>query len=229
MPKPPIETDRRRPLPPDVLYAELARLAGGLASPTRLRALHLVFQGEKSIDQLAALLGESTANTAAHMKALRAAGLISARRQGKYVYQQAAHPSVVRLFLALREAGEALAPALRLHDPMDDDDASPVTLDELEEQTAPRRALLIDLRPAPEYQAGHLPGALSLPLPELDARLPGLPARRRLLVYCRGKYCPDARRGAHQLRHAGLRAERLLFGVPEWCASGRALAVGGAQ
>jgi len=213
----------------DDLYAELARVAASLSSPTRLRALNLLFQGEKSIDQLAALLGESEANTAAHMKALRAAGLVTARKQGKHVFQGANRESGLRLFLALREAGEALVPALRLIEQEgNDESSSEVTVDELEACVGPRRAVLVDLRPANEFEVGHLPGATSVPLSRLEERLSELPRARRLLVYCRGKYCPNARRGTLTLREAGLRAERLRFGVPEWLASGRGLDVGAA-
>lgn len=214
----------------DDLYAELARVAASLSSPTRLRALNLLFQGEKSIDQLAELLGESEANTAAHMKALRAAGLVTARKQGKHVFQLADRESGLRLFLALREAGEALSPAVRLIEQAGNDDqcTSEVTLGDLEACVGPRRALLIDLRPANEFEVGHLPGATSVPFSSLEEGLSELPRARRLLVYCRGKYCPNARRGTLVLREAGLRAERLRFGVPEWVASGRGLEVGAA-
>ncbi|AKV00255.1 Transcriptional regulator, ArsR family [Labilithrix luteola] len=211
----------------DALYTELARVAASLSSPTRLRALNLLFQGEKSIDQLAELLGESEANTAAHMKALRAAGLVTARKQGKHVFQEANRESGLRLFVALREAGEALLPAVRLLEQENDDEcSSDVTMAKLDTTIGPRRAALVDLRPAEEYEVGHLPGATSVPFAQLEQRLSELQRKRRLLVYCRGKYCPNARRGTLVLRKAGLQAERLPFGVPEWLASGRALGMG---
>ncbi|AKT41182.1 ArsR/SmtB family transcription factor [Chondromyces crocatus] len=211
----------------DYLYAGLASLAASLSSPTRLRALHLLFQGAKSIGRLAELLGESEANMAAHMKALRAVGLVTACRQGKYVFQEANRECGLRLFLALRGAGEVLVPAVRLLEQEGgDESASALRAEALEEHVGPRRALLADLRPLDEYEAGHLPGASSVPFASLDARLQELPKRRRILVYCRGKYCPNARRGTLLLRQHGLRAERLQFGVPEWLASGRALVEG---
>ena len=214
----------------DDLYAELARLAACLSSPTRLRALNLLFQGEKSLDRLAEELGESEANTAAHMKALRAAGLVTARREGKRVFQKADREAGLRLFLALRDAGEALLPAVRLFEQsIDDESTSNVGMENLEETIGPRRAALVDLRPANEYEVGHLPGATSVPFAHFERTLPELPRARRILVYCRGKYCPNARRGTRVLREAGMRAERLRFGVPEWLASGRPLSVGAAR
>jgi DNA-binding transcriptional ArsR family regulator/rhodanese-related sulfurtransferase len=205
------------------IYPELARIASALAHPTRLRALNLVFQGEKSIDELATLLGESPANTAAHMKILRDVGLVTARRQGKHVLQAAAAPSTLRLFVALREAGEVTSAAVKLLEKDAGSTASSVDMGALEDVVGPRRALLVDLRPAEEFDAGHLPGATSLPIDALPARLAELPSRRRILAYCRGKYCPSAQRGTTVMREAGLRAERLAFGVPEWRAAGRAL------
>lgn len=205
-------------------YSELARLAAALSSPIRLRALNLLFQGEKSIEELATLLGESEANTAAHMKKLREVGLVSARRQGRHVFQRANADEGVRLFLALRDASEALLPAMQLLNQKGlDAYASQVGVDELEAQVRQRRAALLDLRPRGEFEAGHLPGARSLPFAELTDRAGELPRRLRLLVYCRGKHCPNAERGTVWLRGEGLRAERLRFGVPEWIASGRSL------
>jgi DNA-binding transcriptional ArsR family regulator len=206
------------------VYEQLARVAGALASPVRLRALHLLFQGPRSIEELASELGASVANTGAHMKALREAGLVTAERRGKYIIQATHGQEPLRLFLSLREAAESLLPAMQLlHRACDDDAPSEVSPETLAEATGRRRAMLADLRPAPEYRAGHLPGAVSIPFDELEARLGELPGRRRILVYCRGKYCPKARRGAELMRGRGLRVERLLFGVPEWLGSGRAL------
>lgn len=205
------------------LYEELARIAAALASPTRLRALNLILQVPKSIEELAEELGESPANTAAHMKALRSAGLVSAERRGKYVHQKPSEEAVLELFLALRAAGEALSPAIRLLNEAPDDTASDVSPAELESLVVARKAILVDLRPAREFEAGHLPGARSMPFDTLSKRCRDVSRKRRILAYCRGRYCPTARQGVLALRIAGLRAERLRFGVPEWVADGRAL------
>lgn len=209
------------------LYEELGKVAAALTSPVRLRALNILFQGEKSIDQLAEALGESPANTAAHMKALRNAGLVRAERRGKRAYHVAANPHALRLFMALREVGEALSPAVGLLERAQHDEAaSPLSMEELRARPKRRSEILVDLRYADEYTAGHLPGAVSAPFDDLGDHLPQLASKRRVFVYCRGKYCPRARLGTDLAREAGVRAERLGFGVPEWSAAGIALEPG---
>lgn len=205
------------------VYQALSQLAAALSNPTRLRALHFLFQAPRSIEGLADLLGESEANTAVHMKSLRNAGLVRPHRQGKYVIQEVSEPCVLQLFMALRDAGEQLSPVMRMLDDNTDESASPLTPDELARLPSVRNVVLLDLRPETEYALGHLPGARSVPFQALPERMKALPARRRILAYCRGKYCPNARRGVALMREAGLRAERLRFGVPEWRAQGLAL------
>ena len=204
----------------------IALTASALASPHRLKALNMLFQGPKSIDALAECIGESHANTAAHMKALRAAGLVSASRQGKYVIQQAALPEALELFLALRAAAEQHNPQTRLAMQTLTATASPVQPEEVDALIVGRKALLLDLRPEIEFEVGHIPGARSLPLDQISARAGSVPRRARILAYCRGKYCPSAGEGVEALRGAGLKAERLVFGVPEWRARGLPIAVG---
>lgn len=207
------------------LYTGIAQTAAALASPTRLRALNLLFQGPKAIDALAEQLGESHANTAAHMKALRAAGLVSASRQGKYVVQQAVLPEALRVFLALRAAAEQHNPTVRMMLHAQAATASTVQPGELSELIAQRKAVVVDLRPELEWRAGHIPGARSLPYDQIAMRAQGLSRRRRVLAYCRGKYCPTASAGVDALRGAGLRAERLAFGIPEWVGQGLPVAI----
>src|SRR5690606_31956687 len=200
-------------------YEPLAAMAQALSSPKRLRAMNFLCQEPKSVEALAALLGESVANTAAHLKPLKAAGLVTAERHGKYVLHEVRDPAALALFMALREAGEALSPALRLARTQSED-VSAVTMDALSAVASERGVTVVDLRPESEYRAGHLPRARSMPLESLDAQLAGLPRRGRLLAYCRGAYCAKAREGVSRMRAAGLRAERLDFGVPEWRAAG---------
>lgn len=209
------------------LYAGVAQTAAALASPTRLRALNLLFQGPKVIEALAEQLGESHANTAAHMKALRTVGLVSAQRQGKYVLQQVVLPEALRVFLALRAAAEQHHPEVHLALQDEVTTASPVQPGELGELIAQRKAVVVDLRPEPEWRFGHIPGARSLPFEQVAARASDLPRKRRVLAYCRGKYCPTATAGVAALRSAGLRAERLTFGVPEWRGQGLPIAAQG--
>lgn len=209
-----------------MLYEELARLAAALANPTRLRALNLILQIPKSIEELSEELGESHANTAAHMKTLRAAGLVAADRRGKHVYQKPAQKAALELFLALRAAGEVLSPNIRLLNETPDETASAVAPADLECLLKERKAILIDLRPRLEFEAGHLPGASSLPFTELSERSGELPRERRILAYCRGRYCPQAKQGVLMMRTTGALAERLSFGVPEWLAEGRPIIPG---
>lgn len=211
------------------LYDELARIAGALAHPKRLRALNLLLQGPKPIEALAELLGESPANTAAHMKALRAAGLVTPARAGKYVFQHVSHDAVAKLFLCMRNAGEQLRPAVALLRAENDASASPVTTSELAQIIEAKEAVLVDLRPSEEFEVAHIPGARSMPFASLSKTASALPRRRRILAYCRGKYCPNGRRGVAVLQDAGLRAERLAFGVPERRAEGRPLEIGSVQ
>lgn len=202
-------------------------MAAALAHPKRLRALNLLFQGEKPVDQLAALLGESAANTAAHLKILRSAGLVTARRDGRRLFQATIEETALPLFMALRDAAERSSAALQLEAKAAADAVSDVAMETLEAAVGPRRAVLVDLRPDEEFAAGHLPGARSLPFAQLSDRMGELPSGRRVLAYCRGKYCPNARRGTLTMREGGLRAEQLRFGVPEWRAAGFAVEVGG--
>src|SRR5690606_36842648 len=131
--------------------------------------------------------------------------------------------AALALFMALREAGEALSPELRL-ERMEASEVSAVTMEELPRVAGQRGVTLVDLRPESEYAAGHLPRARSLPLDAPDAGSAALPRRGRLLAYCRGAYCGSAREGVRKLRDAGFKAERLDFGVPEWRAAGLPLA-----
>lgn len=204
----------------DDLYTGLSQVAAALASPTRLRALNLLFQGPKSIDALAVLLGESHANTAAHLKVLRAVGLIDARRHGKHLIQHAVEPEALRVFMALREAAERSHPATQLKAAAVQRASATVGPHELQGLLQSRRVLVYDLRPEVEYAAGHIPGARSLPLEVLPERVARLRTKQRVMAYCRGKYCPSASQGVGLLREAGLRAQCLAFGVPEWRALG---------
>lgn len=210
----------------EAVNGELARIAGALANPTRLRAINLLLQEPKAIEELASALGESQANTTAHMKVLRGAGLVVADRRGKFIFQQVNGEEVLRLFMALRVAGEALSAPIRLLNDAADDSESVLATDELNGALCEEDTVLVDLRPAREFAAGHLPGARSVPVAHLGEHAAALRRHRRVLAYCRGRYCTNAVLGVDILRADGVSAERLAFGVPEWRAAGQPIVIG---
>jgi rhodanese-related sulfurtransferase len=195
-------------------YGELARIGKALGSPVRLRLLDLLRQGTRTVEALAEAAGASVANSSQHLQQMRAAGLVAAERRGQHVEYRLAGARVSSVFAALRDLGEAILPELtRLRR----------ELGALPEEE--RRALLarirsgdvtlVDVRPEAEYRAGHLPGARSIPIGELRARLGELPRRGEVVAYCRGPYCPFARDAVEILAAAGFRARHLDLGVPD--------------
>jgi len=210
----------------EALYDEFARVAHAMASPKRLRLVNLLCQGPKPVEALAAEIGESIANTSAHLKVLRDARLIEGQRHGRQVLYDVTGDATVGLWMALRRTAEVTSPAVQQiearHYGADVADISP---ERLAEELPSSKSILLDLRAVEEYRAGHLPRARSLPFAELDKALSTLPRSRRILAYCRGKYCAMAVRGVTRLRQAGLRAQRLPLGVPEWRALGLPLEI----
>jgi rhodanese-related sulfurtransferase len=205
------------------LYGQLARVALALGSQGRLQILELVAQGERSVDALAAMTGLSVANTSKHLQALRQAGLVSARKEGLRVYYSLAGDDVVGLVSALRAVAEhRVAEVERLvrlwlaHR----DEMEPIPAGELLERAKKGLVTVLDVRPAEEYAAGHIPGAISVPVDKLESFLSRLPKRREVVAYCRGPYCLMSFEAVEKLRKRGLRARRLENGLPEWRAAG---------
>jgi len=201
------------------LFQQLARIGTALSSATRLEFLELLAQGERSVEQLAALTGVAVANTSQHLQKLRHAGLVLGRKQGQHVRYRLAGDEVVVLVRALGRAGEAhLAEVdriVRLY--MTAKDAlEPVPADELLERARKGLVTVLDVRPAEEFAAGHVPGAVNIPIAELRKRLSELPRRREVIAYCRGPYCLMSYDAVRLLRDKGLRARRLEAGLPEW-------------
>lgn len=214
----------------EAVFALLARLADALSSPKRLKMVSLLAQGEKSVEQLAEMTDQSIAAASAHLKVLRASGLVIGRKHGRHVWSALACESVTRLWLALRDLGEELLPEVReiVRDYFEHPETlSKMTMEEVMEAARRNRVILFDLRTEGEFQAGHLPHARHLPLADLadlEARLRELPAGRPILAYCRGPYCITALNGIDAIRKSGTTAQRLPFGVPEWKAAGLPLA-----
>lgn len=205
------------------LYEAIGRVALALGSAGRLQILEFVAQGERGVDVLAAMTGLSVANTSKHLQALRQAGLVSARKEGLRVYYSIAGDDVATLLSALREVSEHrvadVEKLLRLwlaHR----DEMEPVPAVELLERAKKGLVTVLDVRPPEEYAAGHLPGAINVPVDKLESYLSKLPKRKEVVAYCRGPYCLMSFEAVEKLRKRGLKARRLENGFPEWRAAG---------
>ncbi len=205
------------------LYEAIGRVALALGSAGRLQILEFVAQGERSVDALAAMTGLSVANTSKHLQALRQAGLVSARKEGLRVYYSLAGTDVSALLSALREVSEhRVAEVERLlrtwlaHR----DELEPVPAREVLARAKKGLVVVLHVRPPEEYSAGHLPGAVNIPIHELEKRLKELPKRKEIIAYCRGPYCLMSYDAVSLLRNKGIKARRLEAGLPEWRASG---------
>lgn len=205
------------------LYGQFARLGKALASPHRLELLDLLAQSERTVDALAGDIGLSLANASQHLQALRRAGLVESRKQGLFVYYRLADPKVSDLCAAIRTVAERQYAELDrlVRDHFGDrSDPEPVDMQELLRRARARDVVILDARPAHEYAAGHIAGAVSVPIDGLQRRLRELPRSKAYVAYCRGPYCVYADRAVALLRASGRRAQRLVAGFPEWKAAG---------
>ncbi len=201
----------------DTLFEAIALMGKAFASPRRLELLDLLAQAPRGVDDLARASGQSTANTSQHLQALHAAGMVTRTREGTRVRYAIANDDALRLWLALRDASIAqLAEVERAAREYLGSDVEAIGRDELRERLARGDVLLVDVRPPEEFDAGHIDGARSLPLNELEHRLGELPADREIVAYCRGPFCAYAHEAVRRLRNAGLPARRLEDGWPEW-------------
>jgi rhodanese-related sulfurtransferase/DNA-binding transcriptional ArsR family regulator len=207
----------------DRLYSEFARIGKALANPHRLELLELLAQGERSVEGLAGEAGMPVANASQHLQALRAAGLVESRKEGLFVHYRLADDSVFELCHALRLVAEKrlaeLDRLVREHFG-DRDPAEPVEMTELMARARKGGVVILDTRPPLEFAAGHIAGAVSVPVEELQERLRALPKNKEYVAYCRGPYCIYADQAVEILRAGGRRARRLLEGFPEWKAAG---------
>ena len=205
------------------LYAQFARLGKALSSPSRLEILELLAQGERTVDSLAQETALSLANVSQHLKALRAACLVESRKQGLFVWYRLADPIVFELSRTLRTVAERrLAELERVVSEqfVDRSEAEAVSIEELLRRERAGDVVVLDTRPAGEYAAGHIPGALSMPVDDLEKRLKELPRKKSYVAYCRGPYCIYADRAVEILKSNGRRAKRLREGFPDWRAAG---------
>lgn len=207
----------------DLLYEQFARVGRALANAHRLELLDLLAQGERSVENLAREASLSIANASQHLQTLRAAHLVKVRRDGVYAYYQLTDDSVLSLWQAIRVLGEThLAEIDQLVRTFlsNRDELEPMHVDELYQQLESGSVIVIDVRPNLEYQANHIPNAVSIPIAELAARLNELPQDRTIVAYCRGPYCVFADEALALLRDHGYSAYRLAEGLPEWRAQG---------
>jgi rhodanese-related sulfurtransferase/DNA-binding MarR family transcriptional regulator len=213
----------------DAIYEQLARIGKGVASPRRLELLDLLAQAPRTVEALAREARLSLANASRHLQILRAAGLVAAEKQGQFARYRLASDEVAGFFRALRQVAESrLAEIERItRDFLGASGAlEPVDREALLDRVRRGAVTVLDVRPSEEYRAGHIPGALSIPLAELEQRLAELPRDREVVAYCRGPYCVLALEAVRVLREHGLRAFRLEDGVPDWRARGFELATG---
>jgi rhodanese-related sulfurtransferase len=213
----------------EALNEQFARLGKAVASPKRIELLDLLCQGERSVEGLARATRMGLTNTSAHLQVLRQARLVDTRREGVRVFYRIADDAVCRFYFALRDLGrERLAEVEQV---VRDyfaarDELEPLSREALLERVQRGEAAVIDVRPAEEYAAGHVPGAVSIPLRELEQRLGELPRRQEIVAYCRGPYCVLAPEALTTLRANGFRARRLEDGFPEWRLAGMPVEVG---
>ena len=211
----------------DLLYEQVARIGKAASSPKRLEMLELLAQGEKAVESLAAELEIDMRLASAHLKALREARLVVSRRSGKQMVYRLTGDDVAGLWVKLREVAEAHL--LELQAALAQISANPQQLSqvgraELLERARCGEIVVIDVRPAAEYQAGHLPHARSMPLAELEQRLGELPLDRDIVAYCRGPFCLFAEAAVELLARRGFKVRKILDGVSEWQAAGLPLA-----
>ena len=207
----------------DPLYAQFARIGHAVASPKRIELLDLLAQGEKTVETLAEQTATPVKNTSAHLRVLRQAGLVETRREGTYVYYRVAGPDVSDFVRRLQTLARGrLAEVERVAQLYVDgrDELEPVSLRELRRRMREGDVTLIDVRPEEEFRAGHIPGALSIPVAQLKRRLDEIPKRCEVVAYCRGPYCVYSVEAVGILRKHGYRARRAAEGLPAWRASG---------
>ena len=205
------------------LFSQFARVGKALSNANRLELLEYLAQGERSVERLATVSGLSIANTSQHLQQLRQAGLVIARKDGQHVYYRVASDEVVRLLDTLRQVAEQhVAEVDRLVDAYltIKDSLEPVPAKELLTRARDGLVTVLDVRPPEEYAAGHLPGAINIPLKELQKQLKRLRSDREVVAYCRGPYCVLAYEAVDVLRRRGFRARRLQDGFPEWKQAG---------
>jgi len=213
----------------DALYQQLARATKAMASPRRLEIIDLLAQGERSVEEVAVLCEMSVANTSQHLQELRSALLVKVRRAGLHAYYALADESVFRAWQAVRDLGQRqfaeIDRLLRTY-VSERERFERVDSKELMRRIREDEVVVLDVRPESEFVAGHIRGARSIPVRELQRRLAELPKKREVVAYCRGPFCVYADEAVSLLRRRGFRARRLDVGYPDWKMAGLPVAAG---
>jgi rhodanese-related sulfurtransferase len=207
----------------DALYDGLATVAKALGSGRRAEIVDVLAQGERSVDDVAGEIGQTVANTSQHLQHLLRAGLVRTRRDGTRIHYSLASPRVGELWAAVRDvAGSQLAELDELATAYLGDRSALVTVThkELAKRLREGDVIVLDVRPEPEYHAGHIRGAISVPVKEITRRLRAIPKDRQVVAYCRGPYCVYADDAVRTLKRRGYEAARLEDGYPEWARAG---------
>jgi rhodanese-related sulfurtransferase/predicted transcriptional regulator len=216
--------------PKRALFTQFAAVAKTLAHAHRLELLEQLAQGERSVEVLADRTGLSIANASQHLQQMRRAGVVAPRRDGKFIYYRLADDAVLSLLTALRglaERNSAEVQRVVRSYFLKRDELEPVTRERLLELARAGAVTVLDVRPLDEFELGHVPGAINIPLRELESRLAELDPAQEIVAYCRSHYCVLSYEAVAALRGRGFRARRLEEGLPEWRAAGLPTATGG--
>lgn len=211
-----------------ILHESFAEIAKAAAHPHRLALLEHLAQGERNVDALAGVTGLNVANASQHLQSMRRAGLLSARRDGKFTLYRLADDSVLDLLDAIGRIASSNAAAVKevVSSYFNERDAmEPITRRELRQRMKAGTVTVLDVRPAEEFALGHVPGAVNIPVGDLKRRLADLPRSKEIVAYCRGPYCVFAFEAVAALRAAGYKARRLEDGLPHWRADGLPVAL----
>jgi rhodanese-related sulfurtransferase/DNA-binding transcriptional ArsR family regulator len=213
----------------DALYEGFAEVAKAFASGRRAEIVDVLAQGERSVDDVAEEIGQTVANTSHHLRAMARAGVLTTRRDGTRIFYALASDRVAELWSALRDvASEHVAGLEKLASAYlgDRDGVEVISRNELAARLKRREVMVLDVRPAAEFSAGHIAGARSVPISELRRQLRSLPKDADVVAYCRGPYCVFADDAVRELNRKGYRARRLIDGFPEWKRAGLPVAIG---
>jgi rhodanese-related sulfurtransferase/predicted transcriptional regulator len=218
-----MDIDRKRAFK-DEIYEQFARIGKAFSSGSRLELIDLLAQGERTVDELAEETEMSVANTSRHLQVLKGERLVRRRKDGTRAYYTLAGPEVYRAWKAVRTLAEARLAEVEetvQRYLSDRDEMEALSPEELEERLERDDVLVLDVRPEEEYDAGHIPGARSIPIDRLEARLDELPDDKDIVAYCRGPYCVYSDDAVRELREKGRDALRLTEGLPDWLVEGR--------